>query len=387
MPRPRVLRALAQLAENLPTRGNKTDLFFHGNSLFDQMIRDIDEARERIVMEMYTFNADVTGRRVARALSKAAGRGVSVRIIYDSVGSWDVPRSFFDVMVEAGIEAIEYHPIAPWRQRFALLERNHRKTLIVDGRVGYTGGVNIADAWIDPPAGAGWRDSHARIEGPAAGDLETLFIETWYRHTGVQLDLPRRIPREANPRTPVDEFGSQIYVIGRRGGLDRPMRRLYLLALGRARHSVAITSAYLVPDRKVRRALRSACVRGVRVRLLLPARSDVAVVQYASQRHYDRLLRWGVEIYSWEPSVLHAKTAVVDDSWSTIGSANLDSLSFNWNLEANFVINCSETGAALATQFEADLNDATQVELDMWRKRPWWRRCFEFAASLLSPIL
>ncbi|MEM7263422.1 MAG: phospholipase D-like domain-containing protein, partial [Planctomycetota bacterium] len=174
---------------------------------------------------------------------------------------------------------------------------------------------------------------------------------------------------------------------GRTAAIDRPMRRLYHLAIGQARRTITITSAYFVPDRALRRALRRAVERGVRVRLLLPAVSDVAPVLYASQRHFDRLLRRGVEIYRYEPSILHAKTAVIDGEWSTIGSANMDSLSFNWNLEANFVVEDRETGRELEDRFEVDLRHSERVDLAEWRRRPWWHRVIEWGASILGPVL
>ncbi|MCA8961171.1 MAG: hypothetical protein KDC38_11690 [Planctomycetes bacterium] len=388
LPRPKPLRALVKLAESLPTRGNDLDLFFTGEPLFDRMVEDIQGATTRIAMEIYTFRSDSTGRRIAKALCAAARRGVEVRVIFDAVGCFGTPSSFFGILAESGVLLLEYHPIAPWRKRFALLERNHRKTLIVDGRIGYTGGFNIGNDWLDPPEGAGWRDTHARVDGPAAGDLEALFVDSWYRQSGEHLRLERLIPREPDVADDDPHRHRQIYVIGRRGGaLDRPLRKLYLLALGRARRSVTITSAYLVPDPKMRRALRAAARRGLDVRLLLPGRSDVGLVHWASRHFFDRFLRWGVDIYLWAPTVLHAKTAVVDERWCTIGSANLDSLSFNWNLEANFVVECAHTGRALEEQFRLDLDQSDRVVDDEWRKRPRLDRLREWLAALLAPIL
>ncbi|MCI0652295.1 MAG: phospholipase D-like domain-containing protein, partial [Planctomycetes bacterium] len=233
--RSNVLRALRRLAANLPTTGNDVRVFHDGDMLFAQMVEDIRGARERVSIEIYMLRNDRTGRRIARALCDKAREGVPVRLIYDAVGSLGISGSFLRTMTDAGVQVVPFHLVAPWRQRYAIFRRNHRKTLVVDGRIGYTGGVNFGDQWAGRKrGGASWRDSHTRVQGAAAGDLEVLFEETWFQETGELLGLPRRVTRDAEQATTLHRKHSLVYVVASRGGPDRRMRRLFLLALGHA---------------------------------------------------------------------------------------------------------------------------------------------------------
>lgn len=379
LPRPRTLRALRRLSNSLPTRGNDIDLFHDGDRLYSRMLEDIRGAQDRVHLEMYMFLADRTGWRFAHALAERARAGIPVRVIYDSLGSFGNAPDFWEFLRDAGVEVLEFAPVAPWRRRFALFGRDHRKILIVDGKIGYTGGVNIGDPWAGRRRGGdNWRDSHARVSGPAAGDLEVLFIDTWFRESGEVLHLARTVPRET-PAAHANQ--AQVYVVGGSAS-ERRIRRLYLLAVGHARQKIRITCSYFVPDRKFRRALIHARRRRIEVSLLLPKQSDVTVALLASQGLYDRFLRNGIELYEWKPSILHAKTAVVDGEWSTIGSSNLDYLSFHTNLEANLVILDPETGAEIEGRFERDLRFSDRVDLDRWRNRSLWRKLLERVALL-----
>ncbi|MFN0059941.1 MAG: phospholipase D-like domain-containing protein [Planctomycetota bacterium] len=388
LPRPRALRGLLRLAENLPTHGNDVELFFDGDQLFDRMLADIAAATTRVSLEMYMFLSDETGMRFARALAAKARTGVMVRVIVDAVGSFAAANRMFSDMQTAGVEVLVYHPIAPWRQRFALFGRDHRKILVIDGRIGYTGGVNIADLWTQrAPKGKPWRDTHARVAGPAAGDLELLFVETWHRETGKLLPLERTIPRE--PLVPPASEGSipQVYVIGSRGGLHTRIRRMYLIAIEHARQRIRITSSYFVPDGRIRAALYAARARGVDISLLLPFESDVQIVNHASRYYFHGYLSRRLKISLWRPSILHAKTMTVDDDWSTIGSSNFDSFSFHRNLEANVFIVDPRIGQELAKRFAEDLAESTPVELAEWRKRSLLERILQRLAAMLRPWL
>ncbi|MEM7167173.1 MAG: phospholipase D-like domain-containing protein [Planctomycetota bacterium] len=379
--RPRLLRSLRRVAHCLPTRGNGLELFHDGDQLFRSMLDAIRNAERRVYMEMYTFLADRTGWRFAYALAERAQAGVEVRIVYDAVGSFGLSASLLRLLHEAGVQTVVYHPVAPWRRHFTLFRRNHRKVLTVDGTIGYVGGVNIGDPWMGRRRGGGnWRDTHLRVDGPAAGDLEMLFVDTWYRETGEELS---RSPLPREPQGDKAADARQVYIVGGLGGPGRRIRRLYLIALGQARRRVVIANSYFVPDRKFRKALTHARRRGLRVQLLLPLRSDVRVAQLASQSFFSRLLRDGIEIYLWRPTVLHAKFAVIDDDWWTVGSSNLDHWSFQRNLEANAVVLDQESGRALSARFERDLRFADAVELSQWRRRPFLQKVLERLASLL----
>ncbi len=383
----RRLRSLARLTEYLPTTGNVLRIFHSGDRLFAHMLRDIENARTRISMEMYMIQHDRTGRRFARALCERARAGVAVRIIYDAIGCIGTSRRFFQQFRDAGIELLEFHPVAPWRKRFAIFRRNHRKNLVIDGRIGYTGGVNIGHQWAGHRrGGAAWRDTHVRVEGPAAGDLEILFQETWFTETGRLLRLESTIPREPAAIGP-GERHSEVYVVSGRGGPARRIRRLYLIAIGSARRRISITSSYFIPDRGLRRAIYRARARGVEVRLLLPQASDVPVADLAGRVFFGPLLRRGVKIHLWVPSVLHAKVVVIDGLWCTVGSSNLDHLSFTLNLEANLAIIDEEAGRALEERFEKDLRWAKPVTLAAWERRSWYERLKEQTAHLFRGFL
>lgn len=377
IPRPKILRAFSRILHSLPTQGNEVTLFHEGDAFYERLFSDLRNARSRIEVEMYMILGDRVGWRFAHALAAKAKEGVPVRLVYDSVGSLGTPERLFDVMREAGAEVAEFNPVRPWRARFALFRRNHRKNIIIDGRIAYTGGINIGAPWIHRRRGGdAWRDSAARVEGPAAGDMEVLFAETWFKETGHNLIHERDTPREASgDGGPVDP--GQVYVAAGRGGPRRIIRRMYLMSIGRSRRSISVTCSYFVPDRKLRKALYTACARGVRVRLLLPDRTDVRIAQLAGQAIFDKLLSCGIEIYLWKPTILHAKTAVVDDDWATIGTANLDNFSFLLNLETNLVAVGGTMGVELAEQFEKDLASTRRLTLAEWRRRPRIPRLLE----------
>ena len=336
---------------------------------------------------MYMILADTSGYEFVDQLIACCQRGVEVRLIFDAVGCLGTPRSLFKKLARSGVTLLEYHPIAPWRGRFAIFRRNHRKNIVIDGRIGYTGGMNIGDHWISRSRGGEeWRDTHARLEGPAAGDLENLFVQTWHQECGELLHMERTVPRES-AKISRTANQPQIYVLASHGRARRQIRRMYLLSLGRARQQVTITCSYFVPDFKLRRAIRKALERDVKVRLLVPKNSDVPISQLAGEGFYGKLLRWGVEIYQWKPSVLHAKTAVIDGSWATIGSSNLDGWSLRMNRETNIVVIDPLEGEDLESTFDADLRHSDALTSAQWNARPWSKRILQFAASLLRHLL
>lgn len=387
-PRPPTLRKFIRLAETLPTRGNEREVYIDIDRLYDRMIADIDAATIRVNFEIYTILSDRVGERFAESLARRAEAGVEVRLLYDSLGCLSTSRSFFARLRERGVHVTEYHPIAPWRRAFAIFGRNHRKTLIVDGKIAYTGGVNIGLTFASKASGgAGWRDTHIRLEGPAASDLESLFAESWFYKTGENLDYDH--PREPLPGKGdyPSAWTEQIYVIGNRGLLSRPLRRIFLLAFGTARRRIEVTCPYLVPDRKLKRALLQAAQRGVKVRLLVPGRSDVRVVDYASRYHFRDYLNAGIEIFLWQPTILHAKVCTVDDRFTSIGSNNLDSHSLNYNLEAMVACDDPHLTDELRAQFDQDRTQAIALTAEDWRHRSWTTRVIEWLAMLLSPIL
>lgn len=352
------------------SRGNCVRLLHDGEQAFPAMLDAISSAVHEVVLEMYWFDSDRTGRLFAEALMERARAGVSVRVTYDAVGSIEADQAMFDEMREAGVEIHEYNPIAPWRTRFRFArinKRNHRKLLVIDGRLGIVGGINFADQWAPmAEGGGGFRDDAIEVIGPTARELRRLF----YRNFP---GLPRQIP-------PPDEPGGECQVVVLASDLRAERRDIYdayVNAIARAARDIIITNSYFIPAGRVRRALARAVSRGVRVRVLVPRNSDVKVAQLASHALYEWLLTNGVEIHEWRGGVLHSKTAVIDDDWCTVGTFNFDALSIHNNLEVNVAVWSAEINAALRRRTELDLADSVAVDLRVWRKRGLFARLLE----------
>lgn len=350
------------LAGHRTIAGNRVALLVDGAAAFPAMLDAIAQARRSIVLESYIFAADATGERFLGALIERARAGVMVRLLVDGVGVMGVPADFFARLTHAGGRVRIFRaPRFNWSWQ-RLWVRDHRKLLVVDDRIAFIGGLNISDDYA--PAswqGRAWHDMHASVEGPAARELTKVINRTWrWSRRG---DVPVPLGEAA----PVGDTAVQI--LESRLTKRYSVRRAYRQAIHRARQSVRITNAYFIPDRGVRRALRNACARGVRVQLLLAGRTDIRAVQFASRALYARLLRWGVEIYEWDDRVLHAKTAVIDGAWCSIGSYNMDRRSLLHNLEANIACVDEALAAALDRQFEADVGRSRRIESNTWHRR------------------
>ncbi len=356
--------------------GNHVTVLRDGARTYPAMLEAIRHAREYIHLETYILVADRTGRRFGEALIERARAGVDVRLLYDSLGSIGLATEFVAELQHAGVRTAEYNPIAPWRPRFALNQRDHRKILVVDGRIGFTGGLNISDDYAAvEDGGVGWHDMHCKIEGPAVTELARLFRRTWIRAGGDAFPL---IEQRADESV-VSLDTALARILGNEGRRRRtPIRRVYLHAIRRAHKTIAITNAYFIPDRGIRRALVNAVRRGVQVRVVVPSRSDVPAVQWATRHLYARLLKAGVKVYEWTGRMVHAKTAVIDEVWSTIGSSNLDYRSLKVNLEVVAIIIDRTFGRRMAEQFVLDVAESDEIQLEVWRKRPWWHRPIEW---------
>jgi cardiolipin synthase len=281
----------------------------------------------------------------------------------------------FAEMRAAGIGVLEFNPVAPWRHRFRLdrlNRRDHRKILVVDDAVGFTGGINIGDPWCpDDEGGQGWRDDAIRLEGPAVTALRQLFGRTW-------IGQGQRALRASPTGTAEPEGQTRVRVLGEYGMRNRrEIRRAYLYRIWHSKKRVWLASSYFVPDRVVRRALVRAARRGVDVRVLVPAVSDVPAVYYAGRATYDELISNGVHIYEWQRNVFHAKTAVVDGNWSTVGSYNLDYRSFFYNLEVNVAVEDESFAAAMEASYKSDFAESREIDLDDFRFRSLGGRFLE----------
>lgn len=358
------------------------------------MLEAIKAAKREIILEMYWVGADAVGTKFREALARKAKEGISVRVIYDAVGSLAISLSFWESLIAHGGEVREFHPLSPLRPTFAVAridQRDHRKILVVDGDHGFTGGLNLARPWLPlDDGGEAWRDDMIEVVGYAAQELRTLFYKTWRRIWLLSLPIaPQQIVKFDAPRdlVPLSRHPTgKVYVLASLRRSKRNLMREYVSRINSARSSINIANSYFIPDRHVRNALYRAVLRGVRVRVLVPAKSDVAVVQFALEAMYESLLRNGVELYAFPGPMMHAKTAIIDDKWSTIGSYNLDERSRTKNLEVNIAVHDEPFAQYVRKWFDRDLVNAARVDLFEWRARPLVRRGVEAIAYALRKL-
>lgn len=351
--------------------GNALQLFVRGRELYPAMERAIEAAQKTVHLETYILGNDHVGRRFVDLLCARAKAGLRVRLIYDSVGSIDLDPSMVTRLRNAGCQVLEYHPVAPWRPRWAWNRRDHRKLLVCDGRVGFVGGMNICDEHA-PKAEGGqdWPDAHARVEGPAAYDLDRLFRTVWFQQTG------RWFESSGDPAPAAT--GAQVKIAANSEFLNRfAIREAYANALTAARSRVDIANSYFVPDWRVRRALAGAARRGVSVRVMVPGVPDIRSVWHAMRSTYSSLLSRGVRIFEWQGPMMHAKAVSVDGRWCSLGSYNLDHRSLRHNLEVNLHALDEDFAKRLEAAFEAGVAGSREITMESWRARPWTDRLLE----------
>jgi cardiolipin synthase len=353
-----------------------------GEGAFPAMLELIEAARIRVSFENFIFAGDETGRRFAEALSAAARRGVAVRVLYDPIGTLMVRGgSIARTLRGSGADVRPFRPLspyAPWTWT-RLRHRDHRKTLCADGEFAVVGGLCISDNWSPSSrGGSGWRDTALQVGGAIVADVERAFDAMWRDATTSQ---------GAEASISDTAAASPVVLVS----ADRPdarcVARLYVWLAARANRSMDITDAYLVLPPRALEALAAAARRGVAVRLLLPGHNNHPLAGAAARHGYAMLLEAGVEIWEWNGAMVHAKTVVVDEEISLVGSSNLDPLSLGRNYELNLLVVDPTTGRGMRAMFESDLGNARQLELASWQQRPLWRRPAEAAARLFSPDL
>ncbi len=362
-----------------PRRGNTLELLAGGEAFYPRMLEDIADARVEVLLGTYLWEPDATGRRFLRAAREAARRGVRVAVLLDGIGGRRVDVEDLDALRAAGAHVGVYHALRmPWFDS-RLFRRNHRKLLVVDGRVAWTGGAGFGDGWAAPPP-LQWWDLMARVTGPVLPSLRELFARDWKR--AAREELPALEGVAARPSG--DDTLHTLVTRRTRPELQRRLR----LAVHGARRTVRIANAYFVPGFRLRRALRRAARRGVDVRLLLPGpRTDHFAVWTAGRRYYHRLLEAGVRIFEFQRSMLHSKYALVDDRWGYVGSSNLDNWSGRFNLELDLALLGGPGLGALDAQYEADVADAREITLEQWEARPWSLRALETLFGWIDPLL
>jgi cardiolipin synthase len=372
---------LAKLSGHPLTTGDRYAVLTNGDETFPAMLAAIDAAKHRVAFEGYVYASDSDiGRRFTAAFESAARRGVEVRLVFDSIGA-KVSTDDIERLERAGCQIGWFNPVRS-RAIEEVNYRTHRKALIIDGEVAYVGGIGIDDAWArDTREGPTWRDTHVEIKGPAATDVEAAFNENWIETGGiVEPDLLLHDPR---PRG----AASSIVIWSSAEGGTNALKLVYLLSLAAARTSIDIQSPYLVTDATTQWSLREARRRGVRVRMLVEGDiTDEKPVKFASRAQYEQLMEQGIEIYEYQPAMMHAKVVVIDGILSVVGSANFDNRSFELNDELNVVVFDRAVAARLRQDFEQDLTRSKQLDLQAWRSRPLHSRAQEKAWSLFGEL-
>jgi cardiolipin synthase len=380
------LATLAQATSGLPA-SSATDvrLLVDGGATYDALLEAVAGARHHVHLEYYIYAADRTGTALRDALVERARAGVAVRVLLDAVGSGNCPRDFFAPLLEAGGELAWFHPMQFGRiwHRTWLNLRSHRKIAVIDGRVGFTGGINITDEENERLRPDAYRDLHLRIQGDAVRGLQILFVEDWAYATG-QRDFISAVAQAMPARDP-GPIAAQ--VLG--SGPDSPwesIHRLHVGAIHEAKRRVWLATPYFVPGEAAMMALTSAALGGLDVRVLVPRRSDSLLVTLAARSCFDELMAAGVRVYEYGPRMLHTKALLVDDDLALVGSANFDSRSFSLNFEVCMLFHSQEIAAGLAQLFEGELANAPRVRTD--RPTPLWSvRLPEGLARLVSPLL
>jgi cardiolipin synthase len=383
--------AFEQAISNVPlVVGNKVTLLKNAPATYGAMLEAIHGARDNINIVMFTFSDGPIGQMFANALIERQHHGVHVALEYDSLGSLQTPASFFEWLQQNGIAVLEYRPIDPLEAKlhWSLSHRNHRKMVIVDGRIAFTGGVNISEVY---GSGLGsraqktpiesWRDTDIQVEGPAVAEFQRLFIDEWKHQQGPPLCSCNYFPK-------IERKGKAIMRVI--GSVPQRFSLIYVTLISAIVNSetrVYLTDAYFAPDHQMLHAIEDAARRGVDVRLMLPGKSDEPLIVSAARSHYHALLKAGVKIYEWQGEMLHAKTASIDGVWSTVGTSNLDWWSIARNNEVNAIILGHSFGDEMDMMLRNDIENSEQIEPDQWKHRPLLERFDETVARIIEPLL
>jgi cardiolipin synthase len=363
--------------------GHGMEFYFEGRPAFDAMLEAIAAARHHVHLEFFIFQPDRAGRQFIELLAARAKEGVQVRLLYDAMGSIRLRQQTLKPLVDVGGKCSVFLPLNPLRRRIQVNMRNHRKILVVDGKVAFVGGLNIGDEYVGlNPYFGFWRDTHLRIEGPAVADLQQIFLEDWDFAAGEALHDPKYYdaPTHAGP------YPAQVIDSGPDRAL-KSIREMYFAAILRAKRRVWIASPYFVPDAGLRDALRLAGFQGVDVRLLCQFKPDKFIPQYAARYYWTEMLEAGVKIYQYTRGMMHSKVVIADDAFASVGTANLDNRSLSLNFEVNCQIYSREAVAELEAAFLRDLEHAVRLDKEVYAKRPFPGRLLENTCRLMSPVL
>ena len=370
---PQFMRSLGQLLGPGIVPGNRVTALVNGDRIFPEMLAAVRGARKTITFETYIYWSGEIGTQFTDALAERARAGVKVHLLLDWFGSSRIDAAALRRMAAAGVEIEKYHPLF-WKGPLRVNHRDHRKLLVVDGKVGFTGGAGIGDVWLgnaqDP---AHWRDTQFKLEGPAVGQMQAAFMDNWIKTRNVVLHGEEYFPALELVGTDY----AQVFFSSPREGVES-VRLMYLLSIAAARKSIRLASPYFVPGDMMVAGLIAARQRGLAVEVILPGpKNDTRVVQLASRDRWEPLLKAGVKIYEYQPTMYHTKVMIVDDIWVSVGSANIDSRSFRLNDEANLNVFSAAFAAEQIRIFEADKTKSREMSVKEWRERSLLHRLGE----------
>ncbi len=379
----RFLRAMGSLLGPPVVAGNEVRELVNGEQIFPAMLEAIGAARRSISFETFIYWSGEIGRRFAEALAERARAGVKVHLLLDWVGTNKLDDEALTLMRDAGVEVEKYHPLR-WYNLGRVNNRTHRKLLVIDGTVGFTGGVGIADKWNGAARNPEeWRDSHYRVEGPAVAQMQAAFMDNWMKSRGEVLHGDDYFP----PLQPCGKHAAQMFKSSSTEGSES-VRLMYLLTIASAETSILLANSYFVPDDLSVETLVTAARRGVDIEIIVPGKEiDTEITRKASRARWGKLLEAGIRIHEFQPTMFHCKTMIVDGTWVSVGSTNFDSRSFRLNDEANLNIHDEEFAARQTRIFEADKARARRVSFEEWKNRPLAEKLMEHAASLLRSQL
>jgi cardiolipin synthase A/B len=380
-------QGMARLAQRFGafpnTCGNDLRFYYEGRSALEAIHQAVAAARHHVHVEYFIIQPDATGRGLLALLSQKAREGVEVRVLYDAMGSHRLHRTTLAELRAAGGKCSVFLPLNPFRRRIQVNMRNHRKLVIVDGQVGFTGGLNVGDEYLGKnPRFGYWRDTHLRLEGPAVASLQRVFIEDWDFAAEEDLHASSYFPERATPGT------TTVQVV--HSGPDQEhnsVRETYFAAVLRARHRLWISTPYFVPDAGLLDALRLAGCQGVDVRILCQHHPDKWIPFFAGRYYWGEMLAAGVKVYQYTRGMMHAKVVLVDGEWASVGTANFDNRSLHLNFELNCLVSSPERVAELEHAFLEDLQFSIRLERQVFAQRPMVGRVVENACRLLSPVL
>lgn len=380
---PQFLRSMGLLLGPPVISGNRFEMLLNGDRIFPSMLEGIRSARKTITFETFIYWSGEIGEEFARALADKAREGVAVHVLLDWVGSSKMDKRYLNTLRDAGAEVIQYHK-PHWTGLGRMNNRTHRKLLVIDGHIGFTGGVGIAPEWTGHAQDEKhWRDTHFRVAGPVVGHMQAVFMDNWIKATGNVLHGPDYFPEV----DPVGDGLAHMFSSSPSGGSD-DMQLMYLLAITAATHTIHLASAYFVPDKLTINAIVEAAKRGVKVQIITPGkRIDTHTVREASRACWGDLLRAGVEMFEYQPTMFHCKLLVVDEYLVSVGSTNFDSRSFKLNDEANLNIYDSDFAKQQTATFADDIKKSQQVTIEAWMQRPFTEKVIEKFVSLLDTQL